>query len=176
MHAEALKRAPETHPAPSSPSKLKRAHSSNAKSPFPTIKLKPTQSIALPPALQDALRHAGLSFNSDSIDALRSSLMETQLQREKKLAEHYASATRSTHDQLSERLGKADTDTNVILDALYAHTPFATVQLRDPVVERKIAETEGKIEDAEMQLLGLEASELSLGDPKVKAFVEKYGK
>jgi hypothetical protein len=62
------------------------------------------------------------------------------------------------------------------LEALYAHTPFVTVQMKDPEVERMIRETEGRIEDAEMELLGLETGELSLGDPRVKAFVEKYGK
>lgn len=174
IHGAALERLPETSTEALSPSR-KRAPS-NTKSAFPPVKLKPTKSMSLPPALQDALRYAGVSFNTDSIEALRSSLIKTQLERETKLADHYTSAAHSTHDQIAERLDKVDADSRAILEALYAHTPFASVQLKDPGVERILRETEGKIETAEMELLGLEASELTLGDPKVRAFVEKYGK
>lgn len=174
MHTVASVRLPAAAAETISP--VKRHAPSASKSGFPLIKLKPSKALDIPPALQDALRNAGVSFNQDSIDALRESLVQTQLEREKKLAEHYASATASTHDQLAERLGKADVDRRVILDALYAHTPFASAQLVDPKVERELRKAEQDVLDAEQELMNAETNELSLDDSRVRAFISKYGR
>lgn len=174
MHTVASERIPAATTDPVSP--VKRHAPSTSKSGFPLIKLKPSKALDIPVALQDALRNAGVSFNQDSIEALRESLVKTELEREKKLAEHYASATASTHDQLAERLGKADADRQVILDALFAHTPFASAQLVDPKLERKLRKAEQDVLDAEQELMNAETNELSLDDSRVRAFISKYGR
>lgn len=155
---------------------LKRHPTHKSQSSFAAIKLKPTKSLDIPPALQDALRHAGISFNQDSIEALRDSLVKTQLEREKKLAEHYVSASSSTHDELAQRFGRADAEARVITDALYAHTPFGTTRLVDPEVEQGIEKAEEDVRDVESELLNAEANLLSLDDARVREFVRKYGR
>ncbi|KAF2714242.1 hypothetical protein K504DRAFT_368685 [Pleomassaria siparia CBS 279.74] len=143
---------------------------------FTAIKLKPTKSLDLPPVLQDALRQAGISFNQDSVEALQDSLVRTQLEREKKLENHYVSASSSTHERLAERLDKADVDSRTILDALYSHTPFSQVHLTNPELEKQLKELEKEMEESDHKLLSAESNQLSLSDPKVRAFIGKYGK
>lgn len=154
----------------------RRRTTSSLKSAFPPVKLRPTKSLDLPKAVQDALRYAGISFNQNNIEALSESLLKTQLEREKKLGEHYASAASSTQDTLAERFGKADGDLKPIVDALYSHTPFSTINLLDSEREDQLKEMERKLQNADHDLLNAEASELSLSDPRVRAFVSKYGK
>ncbi|KAF2272485.1 uncharacterized protein EI97DRAFT_436864 [Westerdykella ornata] len=176
IHAAAKQRQEEITTQPKSSSPVLKRTVSHSKSAFPPITLKPTSTLNIHPALQDALRHAGISYTQENIAALKEALLTTQLEREKKLSDHYDSASSSTHEQLAERLGKADAEARVILDSLYAHTPFATVRLRDPEVERKIREKERKVEEAEMGLLSAETGELGLGDERVRAFVERFGR
>jgi hypothetical protein len=154
----------------------RRRATSGLKGTFPPVKLKPTKPLDLPKAVQDALRYAGVSFNQNNVEALGESLVKTQLEREKKLDEHYASASSSTQETLAERLGKADGDLKPIVDALYAHTPFSTVDLVDSERETQLKEMERELQNADHELLNAEAGELSLSDPKVRAFVSKYGK
>lgn len=176
VHAAAQHRQEDlTAQAKASSPALKRAVSLS-KSGFPPIKLQPTATLDIPAALQDALRHAGISYNHENISALKETLLNTQMEREKKLSDHYDSASSSTHEQLAQRLGKADMDSKLILDALYAHTPFSTVRLMDPEVERKIREKEKELEEAEMALLSAETAELSMGDERVREFVGKYAR
>lgn len=140
------------------------------------VKLKPTQTLDLPAALQDALRHAGVPFNQDSIEALQDSLIHAQLEREKKLRDHYQTSSTSSHEKLAERSRTADGDLQVIRDALYKHTPFQQVSLTDPRLEKQLKAMEKDLEDKERELLDAEGSELRLSDPKVRAFVAKYGR
>lgn len=140
------------------------------------IKLKPTKALDLPPALQDALRHAGISFNQDSVEGLQESLIKTQLEREKKLEDHYISASSSTHERLGERFGKADVDLRAILDALYSHTPFSQIHLTSLELEEQLKDMERELVDSDHKLLNAETNQLSPSDPKVRAFVGKYGK
>ncbi|KAJ4291729.1 hypothetical protein N0V90_009624 [Kalmusia sp. IMI 367209] len=142
----------------------------------PALKLKPTQTLNLPPALQDALRHANVSFNHDSIGALQDSLVQVQLERAKKLQNHYDSASTSTRSILAERLSKADGDLGMILGPLYKHTPFQQVNLTDARLEKELKKMERELDDANEQLLSAEANELSLSDPKVRAFIAKYAR
>lgn len=141
----------------------------------PALKLKPTKALDLPPALQEALRHASISFNQDSIEALQESLSKIQLERFKKLQDHYNSTSTSTQAHLAERLGKADGDLRSILGPLYKHTSFQQVSLTDTKLERELEKMEEELDDAEEQLLGAEANQLSLSDSKVRAFIAKYG-
>ncbi|ORY11314.1 hypothetical protein BCR34DRAFT_565430 [Clohesyomyces aquaticus] len=150
--------------------------SSTAKSPMSTmVKLKPSRGVDLPPALEDALRHAGVSFNHESISALREALMNTQLEREKKLADHYSTTAASTHQSVAEVFGKADVDLRLILDALYSHTPFRQIHLVDPKREERLKQIEIDLEDMDRKLLSAESNELSMSDPRVRAFISKYG-
>lgn len=174
VNHQASQRISETTGEPSTPSR--RRVNSGPKSAFsPTLKLKPTKSMDLPPALQDALRQAGVSFNQNSIESLQETLVMTQLEREQKLEDHCAIASSSTYERLAERLGKADVDLRAILDVLYSHTPFQQVNMTNPKLEEQIRKTEDELADADQKLLDAEANELSLNDPKVKAFIEKYG-
>jgi hypothetical protein len=143
---------------------------------FAGAKLKPTKALDLPPVLQDALRHAGISFNQDSIVALQDCLARTQLEREKKLEEHYMSASSSTHERLAERIGKADGDLRAISDALYSHTRFSTIQLSNAELESELRDMERQLEDSDQKLLSAETSQLSLSDPMVRAFIRKFGR
>jgi hypothetical protein len=155
----------------------RRATLGGVKSVFPPIKLQPSsKTLDLPPALQDALRYAGLSFNQNSVEDLRDSLANVQLERERKLEEDYASASRSTHDSLAERFGRADGDLRVILNALYSNTSFSTVHLVDPKLEEGLEALERELGVADGELLQAETNELSLSDPKVRAFIGRYGK
>jgi hypothetical protein len=142
----------------------------------PMLKLKPIKTLELPVALQDALRHAGISFAHDSIESLQDSLTQAQLERAKKLQDHYESTATSTHDRLAERSSKADADMRVIMDALYKHTPFQQVCLAETRLEEQIKDMERELEEKDTELLDAEGSELSLSDSKVRAFVAKYGK
>jgi len=143
---------------------------------FAGAKLKPTKALDLPPVLQDALRHAGISFNQESVEALQDCLARTQLEREKKLEEHYMSASSSTHERLAERIGKADGDLRAILDALYSHTRFSTIQLSNAELEGELRDMERQLEDSDQKLLSAETSQLSLSDPMVRAFIKKFGR
>jgi hypothetical protein len=140
------------------------------------VKLKPSKTLDLPVALQDALRHAGIPFNQDSIEALQDSLIRAQAEREGKLREHYASTSTSTHDKLAQRSSKADADLRVIFDALFKHTPFQQVHLTDAQLDRQLRDVEAEVERNNHELLEAEGNVLSLSDPKVRAFVKKYGK
>ncbi|KAF2002311.1 hypothetical protein P154DRAFT_462854 [Amniculicola lignicola CBS 123094] len=164
------------HPKVDNSTPSRRHTASGSKSAFtPLIKLKPTKSLELPAALADALRYAGVSFNQDSIEALREALSKTQREREKKLKDHYASASTSTHELLAEKMGTADVGLRAILNPLYQHTPFQEVHLADPTLELDLKSMEKELEDADRKLLNAEASELSLSDPKVRAFISKFG-
>lgn len=140
------------------------------------LKLKPTQALDLPVTLQDALRYAGISFSQDSIEALQNSLVQAQRERIQKLRDHYESASTSTHDRLAERSSKADGDLDVILKALYKHTPFQEVNLTSSKLNNQLESMAWELEDKDRELLEAEGSKLSLSDPKVRAFIAKYGR
>ncbi|KAH5298617.1 hypothetical protein HBI18_041650 [Parastagonospora nodorum] len=171
----ASKRLPEAHAI--RPTPPRRRTTSEPLSAFtPMVKLKPSKTLDLPVALQDALRHAGIPFNQDSIEALQDSLIRAQAEREGKLREHYASTSTSTHDKLAQRSSKADADLRVIVDALFKHTPFQQVHLTDARLDRQLRDLEAEVEKKNHELLEAEGNVLSLSDPKVRAFVNKYGK
>jgi hypothetical protein len=140
------------------------------------VKLKSIRALDLPPALQDALRYAGISFNQDSVEALQDCLVRMHLEREKKLEEHYVSASSSTHKRLAERIGQADGDLRSIMDALYSHTPFSSIQLSNPELESELRDMERQLEDGDQKLLSAETNQLSLSDPMVRAFISKFGR
>jgi hypothetical protein len=142
----------------------------------PMVKLQPTKTLDLPAALQDALRHAGMLFNQDSVEALQDSLIHAQLEREKKLQDHYASTSTSTHDRLAERSSQADRDARVIADALFKHTPFQQVHLANARLGKQLRDMETELEMKDRELVEAEHNELSLSDPRVRAFVAKYGR
>ncbi|KZM21069.1 uncharacterized protein EKO05_0011157 [Ascochyta rabiei] len=171
----ASKRMPDVH-APR-PTPIKRRTSSVPLSAFtPMTKLKPTPSLDLPAALQDALRKAGISFHHDSLEALQDALILARAEREKKAAEHFQATATTTHEQVAERLSKADCDLRIIMDVLYAHTPFQQVSLCDARREAQLKAAERELDDRDRELLEAEGNELSLSDPKVRAFVAKYGR
>ncbi|KAF9694117.1 hypothetical protein EKO04_007787 [Ascochyta lentis] len=175
MAEAASKRMPDVHAL--RPTPVKRRTSSVPLSAFtPVTKLKPTPSLDLPAALQDALRQASVSFNQDSLEALQNTLMLARAEREKKTAEHFQATARTTHEKIAERSSKADGDLRIIMKALYAHTPFQQVSLSDARLEAQLKATERELDDKERELLEAEGNELNLNDPKVRAFVAKYGR
>jgi hypothetical protein len=175
VNAAASKRLPEVHAV--RPTPPRRRTTSEPLSAFtPMVKLNPKMALDLPIALQDALRHAGVPFNQDTIEALQDSLVHTQAECEKKLQHHYISTSTSTHDRVAERSSKADADLRVIVDALFKHTPFQQVHLTDARLEKELRDMEAELESKNNALLEAESNELSLSDPKVRAFIKKYGK
>ena len=174
VQVAAAKRMPETH-APVATPGLKRMNSGTSAF-TPMVKLKPTSTLDLPSALQDALRYAGISFSQDNIESLQDVLQQAQLERSKKLQDHYESTAISTHDGLAERSSKADADLRAILSALYKHAPFQQASLTDPELDEQLKAMELELENKDRELLNAEGSELSLSDPKVRAFIAKYGK
>jgi hypothetical protein len=140
------------------------------------VKLKPTKTIELPAPLQDALRYAGIPFNQEGIEALQDSLIRTQRKREQKLQDHYESTSTATHDKLAGRASKADSDLRVIAGALFKHSLFQQVHLTDRRLEKQLKDMEATLEAKNHELLEAESNELSLSDPKVRAFIAKYGK
>jgi hypothetical protein len=142
----------------------------------PALKLKPSISIDLPPALQDALRHANISVNHNSIESLLDVLNKTQLERDTRLREHYDSSSSSAHSTLAARCSTADVDLRSILKPLYSHTPFQQVSLTNPKLEDELKRMEEELETANDLLLTAETNELSLSDARVRAFIAKYGK
>ncbi|KAI4907110.1 hypothetical protein J4E90_010005 [Alternaria incomplexa] len=174
VQAAAAKRIPETHPPVGTPV-LKRMRSDTSAF-TPMVKLKPTSSLDLPVTLQDALRYAGISFSHDNIESLQDTLQQAQLERSKKLQSHYESTATSAHDVIAERTSKADTDMRAILSALYKHAPFHQASLTNPELDEQLKAMELELENKDRELLDAEGSELSLSDPKVRAFIAKYGK
>ncbi|KAF1960700.1 hypothetical protein CC80DRAFT_523052 [Byssothecium circinans] len=155
----------------------RRRATSGPKSAFsPALKLKPSKSIDLPPALQDALRHANISVNHDSIESLLNTLTKTQIERSTRLREHYDSSSPSTHGTLAARSSKADGDLRSVLSSLYSHTPFQRVHLTNPKLDEELKRMERELEKANDELLSAETNELSLDDAKVRRFIAKYGK
>ncbi|EMD64780.1 hypothetical protein GGP41_002948 [Bipolaris sorokiniana] len=175
VQAAAAKRMPDMDVAPAPTPAHKRAKSSVAAF-TPMVKLRPNNALDLPVALQDALRHAGISFNHDKIESLQDSLMQAQMERGKKLQEHYESSATGTHEKLAERSSKADGDMDVIMAALYKHAPFGTIRLTNGKVDAQVKKMEAELEDKDRELLEAEGNELSLSDAKVRAFVAKYGR
>ncbi|KAF1843416.1 uncharacterized protein K460DRAFT_287917 [Cucurbitaria berberidis CBS 394.84] len=170
----ATKRMPDTHAVTST---TKRRSTTSGSSAFtPMVKLKPTNTLDLPAALQDALRRTGISFNQDSIEALQDALAKAQLERASKLHDHYESISLSTHDTLAERSSKADGDSKVVLNALYKHTPFQQVSLTKSKLDDQLKAMERELEEKDRELLEAEGNDLSLSDPKVRAFIARYGK
>ena len=139
-------------------------------------KLKPATSLDLPAALQDALRHAGVSFRHDSLEALQDTLIETQNDRDKKTQEHFQTTATTTHEQVAERSSKADVDLRIIMNALYAHTPFQRVSLTNAKLEAQLKAMDRELDHKDRELVEAEGNELSLSDPKVRAFIAKYGR
>ena len=142
----------------------------------PALKLKPSQALDLPHALKDVLRHASVAFNQDSIEGLQESLAKVQMERMKKVQDHFGSASASTQGILAERLSKADDDLQSILAPLYKHTTFQRIELTDSRLEKELEAIDRELEDANERLLGAEARQISLDDPKVKAFIAQYGR
>lgn len=141
------------------------------------MKLKPTASLAIPAALQDALRHAGISFHAvDTLEGLQDTLVQSQAEREKKGQDHFRATATTTHEQIAERSGRADGDLRTILDALYACTPFQHVSLTNPKLEAQLKAMERELDQRDGELLDAEGSEVSLSDPKVRAFIARYGR
>jgi len=165
---------PQTHAA--APTPMPRRTTSGPSAFTPLFKLQPTKTLDLPVALQDALRHAGISFHHESIEALQDSLIQAQLERDQKLRDHYDSTSTTTHDTLAQRSRKADEDLNTLLSALYKHTPFQQVSLTNPKLDEQLKSTERELERGERDLVEAEGNEVSLDDPKVRAFIAKYGK
>jgi hypothetical protein len=174
IQAAAAKRMPETHTTVATPALRRMTSGTSAFTPM--VKLKPSQSLDLPVALQDALRHTGISFNHDSIEDLQDSLLQAQHERHKKLQDHYESTTTSTHVGLAERSSKADADLRVMMETLYKHTPFQQVSLTNPRWEEQLKAMERELEEKDRELLEAEGNELSLSDPSVRAFIAKYGR
>jgi hypothetical protein len=171
----ASKRLPDVHSArPTTP--RRRTTSGPGLAFTPMVKLKPTQTLDLPVALQDALRNAGIAFNQDSVEGLQESLMQAQLEREKKLQDHNESVSVSTHERIAERSSKADSDWRVIGDALFKHTQFQQVHLANARLEKQLREMERDLERKNHELLEAESNELSVSDPRVRAFIAKYGR
>lgn len=159
------------------PTPIKRRTSSVPLSAFtPMTKLKPTVSLDLPAALQDALRYTGVSFHQDSLEQLQDTLVQAQDEREKKTQEHFKATAATTHEQVAKHSSKADRDLRTITAALYAHTPFQRVNLTNPKLEAQLKATNRDLDYKERELLEAEGNELSLSDPKVRAFIEKYGR
>jgi hypothetical protein len=170
----ATKRMPDIHPQ--RPAMLKRRTISSPLSAFtPIAKLEPVKPLDLPMPLQDALRHAGISFAQDSVDALQDTLVRAQHEREKKLQDRFLSSSALAHERLAERSHKADRDLRAIMEALYAHTPFQKVSLTDAKVEAQLKRMDRELAEKNDDLLDAESNELSLGDPRVRAFIKKYG-
>lgn len=142
----------------------------------PMVKLRPSRALDLPPALQDALRHVGVPFNQDSLEALQDSLSHVQVERTKKLVEHYETAAMTSHDRLAERSSTADVELRTVLDAVYKHTSYRQVQLADAALEAQLKSLEREIEGRSQDVLEAENNELNLNDPKVRVFIAKYGK
>lgn len=175
INQAATKRMPDVHAH--RPTPVKRRTSSVPLSAFtPMAKLKPTASLALPAALQDALRHAGISFYQDSLEGLQDTLIQTQNERDKKTEEHFQATATTTHEQVAERSSKADRDLDVIMNALHAHTPFQQVSLTNPKLEAQLKAMDRELDQKEGELLEAEGSEISLSDPKVRRFIAKYGR
>ncbi|KAJ4363064.1 hypothetical protein N0V83_010184 [Neocucurbitaria cava] len=174
INRAAAKRMSDTHvPAPT----LTRKRTTSVPLGFtPMVKLKPTKAFDLPAALQDALRHAGISFNQDNIESLQDWLVHAQIERDNKLQDHYGSTSISVHDRLAERSSKADGDLRVVLNSLYKHTPFRQVSLTKPKIDEQLKAMERELEEKDRELLEAEGNELSLSDPKVRAFMARYGK
>ena len=171
----ASKRIPDVHTQ--RPTPVKRRTSSVPLSAFtPMTKLRPTASLDLPAALQDALRHAGISFSHDSLEALQDTLVQAQAERKKKAEEHFQATATMTHEQVAERSSKADKDLRTIMDALYAHTRFQEVSLTDPKLDAQLKAIERELDDKDGELLEAEGNELSLSDARVRAFIAKYGR
>lgn len=171
----AAKRMPDTETVLKKPKSQRNLSARNSIF-SPALKLKPSKALDLPPALQDALRHANVSFNQDSIEALQESLARTQLERAKKVQDHYSSASTSTQSMLAERLSKADCDQRLIFGPLYKHTPFQQVNLTNTKLEEELKAMDLKLDDANEQLLSAEVNQISLDDPKVRAFIARYGR
>lgn len=171
----ASKRMPDVHAQ--RPTPVKRRTSSVPLSAFtPITKLKPTRTLDLPVALQDALRHADISFSHESLEALQDTLIQAQIEREKKAQEHFQATAIATHEQIAERSSKADRDLRIITDALYAHTPFQQVSLTNAKLEAQLKAMDRELDYKDRELLEAEGNELSLSDPKVRAFIAKYGR
>lgn len=160
------------------PTPVKRRTSSVPLSAFtPMMKLKPMASLALPAALQDALRHAGISFHAlDTLEGLQDTLIQSQAEREKKGQDHFQATATTTHEQIAERSSRANRDLRIILDALYAYTPFQQVSSTNPKLEAHLKAMDRELDHKDRELLDAEGSELSLSDPKVRAFIAKYGR
>jgi hypothetical protein len=175
INGATAKRFPDTHTARPTPPR-RRTTSGPSLAFTPMVKLKPTKTLDLPTTLQDALRYASIPFNQESIEALQDSLLRTQLEREKKLEDHYRSTSTSTHARLAERSSKADSDIRVITDTLFKHTPFQQVHLASPRLGKQLRDMENDVETKNHELIEAESNELNLSDPKVRAFIAKYGK
>jgi len=148
---------------------------STAKSLFPPVTLKPSSALHIPPAVEEALRNAGISFNLSSAETLQETLAQVGLEREQKLRDHYSSASSTAQQTLADVVGKADVELLALTHALYSYTPFQTVHLANPSLEQQMDDREQELEAADQSLLTTETSELSLTDPKVKAFIGKWG-
>jgi hypothetical protein len=158
------------------PTPIRRTTTGNSSAFTPMVKLRPTKTLDIPVTLQDALRRVGVPFSQDSIEALQDSVTHAQLERDRKLREHYDSTSTSAHELLAERSSKADSDARVILDALYKHTLFQQVRLTDANMDEQRKSIERDLEDKDGELLEAEGNELRLSDPQVRSFIAKYGR
>ncbi|CAI6337545.1 unnamed protein product [Periconia digitata] len=142
----------------------------------PAPSLKPSKTMELPPALQDALRHVNVSVSHENMESLLEALFKAKVERGTKLREHCNSNLSSTHKTLGERGTRADSELRIITRSLHRHTPFQKVRLTNPELEEELFKMERDIETASDQLVIAETNELSLSDAKVRNFIAKYGK
>lgn len=174
INMAAAKRVPDSHAAVATPSLRRMTSGTSAFTPM--VKLRPTKNLDLPESLQDAFRHAGVSYNHTGIESLQDSLISAQFQRHVKLQDHYKTACISGHDSLAERLFQAEGDLKKMSSILYQHTPYQTVSLCSPEIEKQLTSMDRQLQVKDGELLEAEGNELSLSDPKVRAFIAKYGR
>jgi hypothetical protein len=126
--------------------------------------------------LQDALRQAGVSFNHDSIETLQDSLIQIQQERDRKLLDHYETTAISIHDKLAERSSILDANIQIITEGLYMYSQFHQTNLSNPRLQDNLEKLERELEQKDQDLLEAEGSEVRLDDPRVRAFITKYGR
>ncbi|KAL1297052.1 hypothetical protein AAFC00_004641 [Neodothiora populina] len=120
-------------------------------------------------AVSDFFRHYGIPVTSPQVadGTTGTSAVDTVLsERKAQLLRVSQSTEQSISQHISDSIGQADSQLQSLLQAVYAYSPYATVNLADPAMSTRLAQLDKSIENVGVQLRGFNLSQMMENESK----------
>jgi len=135
--------------------------------------LNPSAALSESTEAERALRYLDVASRKMSNEQLRESLRMLPLEKELKLHNQYAATELSSVNALQKSLGQTSADLLDILGALYSSTDYATVQLSDATLHRRLADLDSVVEETSSAISRIDVEADKLEHGKVQAMLRR---